>query len=217
LYPKIDQRYFASILSHVQAQIEIVNRQLQSDPKTVKAKNIEDIASSVFPKDDSSLQWGESGSGVTSDPRAALTKLFDRLVAKYEEPVSEVTALNVRRDAAIEQNLLAATAKLDAMARSIEKLEKRSEMTITVLAAIQQYISNIPVSSYALMGNRPQQPHAAYMSRGNEMWSSVNTLGMGSTGNETFAARSFTGFRNFDVDLVDLSFIKRLEGEYGNR
>src|SRR5712664_4925422 len=61
LYPKIDQRYFASILSHVQAQIEIVNRQLQSDPKTVKAKSIEDIASSVFPKDDSSLRWGESG------------------------------------------------------------------------------------------------------------------------------------------------------------
>ena len=47
------------------------------------------LAYKLLPKDDSSLQWANAGSGITTDPEKALEHLFARLVVKYDHHVSK--------------------------------------------------------------------------------------------------------------------------------
>ncbi|RYG75630.1 MAG: DUF3037 domain-containing protein, partial [Alphaproteobacteria bacterium] len=44
------------------------------------------FARAVLPDDDSSLVWGDMGSGITSDPAATLEKLYSRFVGHYDDP-----------------------------------------------------------------------------------------------------------------------------------
>jgi hypothetical protein len=53
---------------------------LQGQPKSIM-----EIAASILPPDDSSLQWSEPGGGITENPSVALEQLYVRLVEKYEQ------------------------------------------------------------------------------------------------------------------------------------
>ena len=44
-----------------------------------------EIALSVLPKDDSSLQWSEPNGGITENAAATLDQLYTRLVERYEQ------------------------------------------------------------------------------------------------------------------------------------
>ncbi|HEY2329966.1 MAG TPA: DUF3037 domain-containing protein [Verrucomicrobiae bacterium] len=48
-------------------------------------KSVMEIAASILPPDDSSLQWAEPGGGVTENPSVTLEQLYVRLVEKYEQ------------------------------------------------------------------------------------------------------------------------------------
>ena len=54
-------------------------------PLEGKPKSVMEIAASILPRDDSSLQWSEPGGGITEDPAATLEQLYTRLVGKYEQ------------------------------------------------------------------------------------------------------------------------------------
>lgn len=43
------------------------------------------FAHAVLPPDDSALQWSPARGGITSNPEETLEKLFDRMVARYDE------------------------------------------------------------------------------------------------------------------------------------
>jgi len=44
-----------------------------------------EIAVTVLPRDDSSLQWSEMGSGLTENPSATLEKIYNRVVQSYDQ------------------------------------------------------------------------------------------------------------------------------------
>ena len=44
-----------------------------------------DVGHKVLVPDDSSLSWGVTGSGVTSDPKAELEKVYGRFVSRYDQ------------------------------------------------------------------------------------------------------------------------------------
>jgi hypothetical protein len=54
-------------------------------PLDGRPKSVMDIARSILPKDDSSLQWSEANGGITEDPAATLEQLYTRMVEKYEQ------------------------------------------------------------------------------------------------------------------------------------
>ena len=210
LYPGFRQDYFASILSHVQAQIEIINSRLQSDAKSVKAKGIDEIVASVLPKDDSSLQWGESGSGLTSDPKATLTKLFDRLVAKYEEPRVQPAAQE--QAAPVDHRLGLMAAKLDEMTRSFKRLEQQYEVVLAVVSSIHQYVASNAMMQPAMRGHGSMSPQSfvggsrtsgrgAYIDYfGNRGLETANTLVLGSTDNRSLSANRVFGIPEIDPE-----------------
>lgn len=48
-------------------------------------QSVMEIARSILPPDDSSLQWSEAGGGITDDPSTTLEGLYDRMVQRCEE------------------------------------------------------------------------------------------------------------------------------------
>lgn len=48
-------------------------------------KSVLEIAKTILPADDSSLQWSEPGGGVTENPAKTLDDLYLRMVQRYEE------------------------------------------------------------------------------------------------------------------------------------
>lgn len=85
VFPGLKGEHFRAVMRHVQARFEQLGERLPNEPAAVRAKTLEDIARSVLPADDSSLQWGPVGVGLTSDPSQKLEALFDRMVMRYDE------------------------------------------------------------------------------------------------------------------------------------
>jgi hypothetical protein len=65
-----------------------IDRLAREDAKAGLLKSRGDAATfarAVLPDDDSSLRWSPVGSGIARDPNAALDRLFDRMVTRYDE------------------------------------------------------------------------------------------------------------------------------------
>lgn len=87
VFPGMNAAHFKALMRHIQNSFEERGERLASELPL--SSGFIEIAQSVLPKDDSSLQWSPSGSGRTDDPAQALEKLFNRMVMRYEErPVS---------------------------------------------------------------------------------------------------------------------------------
>lgn len=84
-FPSLDGDSFRSAMRHVTHSFERFQQELldelalRSDCSDVTA-----FAHAVLGPDDSSLQWSQMGSGVTTDPERALEQLYERLVMAYE-------------------------------------------------------------------------------------------------------------------------------------
>lgn len=77
-----------SLMRFLQARFEEYALKLNGElPLQGQPKSIMEIAASILPPDDSSLQWSEPGGGITEDPSVALEQLYVRLVEKYEQRV----------------------------------------------------------------------------------------------------------------------------------
>jgi hypothetical protein len=86
VFPGLDGEAFKGMMHYVQSRIEELGAELRDEllldglPASVM-----DLAQSVLPRDDSSLQWSPPGSGLSDDPSRTLEALFDRLVSSYDE------------------------------------------------------------------------------------------------------------------------------------
>lgn len=85
VFPGVNAEHFKALMRHIQNSFEAQGERLASELPLAAPSGVLEIAQSVLPKDDSSLQWSPAGSGRTDDPAQALEKLFNRMVMRYEE------------------------------------------------------------------------------------------------------------------------------------
>ena len=85
VFPGVNAEHFKALMRHIQNSFEERGERLSSELQLTSPSGVLEIAQSVLPKDDSSLQWSPSGSGRTDDPAQALEKLFNRMVMRYED------------------------------------------------------------------------------------------------------------------------------------
>lgn len=85
VFPGVNAEHFKALMRHIQNSFEAQGERLSSELPLTAPSGVLEIAQSVLPKDDSSLQWSPAGSGRTDDPAQALEKLFNRMVMRYEE------------------------------------------------------------------------------------------------------------------------------------
>ena len=86
VFPGLDGEAFKGMMHYVQSRIEELGAELRDElPLDGLPASVMDLAQSVLPRDDSSLQWSPPGSGLSDDPSRTLEALFDRLVSSYDE------------------------------------------------------------------------------------------------------------------------------------
>ena len=85
VFPGVNAEHFKALMRHIQNSFEAQGERFASELPLTAPGGVLEIAQSVLPKDDSSLQWSPAGSGRTGDPAQALEKLFNRMVMRYEE------------------------------------------------------------------------------------------------------------------------------------
>jgi len=85
VFPGLNAEHFKALMRHIQDSFEVQGERLAGQLSLAAPSGVLEIAHSVLPKDDSSLQWSPAGSGRTDDPAQALEKLFNRMVMRYEE------------------------------------------------------------------------------------------------------------------------------------
>lgn len=85
MFPNVNAEHFRALMRHVQTHFEQSNERLGQQLPLQGETSVMDFARAVLPSDDSALQWSAVGSGRTSDPSAALEKLFERMVMRYEK------------------------------------------------------------------------------------------------------------------------------------
>lgn len=85
VFPSLDGDSFRASMRHMMACFERLGEEareqlaLRSSSGTVM-----DYALTVLAKDDSSLQWSDPGTGLTTDPEAMLAQLFERFVTSHD-------------------------------------------------------------------------------------------------------------------------------------
>jgi hypothetical protein len=72
-------------MHYIQARIQERGEQIASELPFESVPTALEVAQSVLPRDDSSLQWSPAGSGRTDDPSQALEALYERMVKRYDE------------------------------------------------------------------------------------------------------------------------------------
>lgn len=85
-FPGMDGDVFKSLMRHVQSRVEELGAGLESELAFAGLPDsVLEIAHSVVPADDSSLQWSPAGSGLAENLSQTLESLFNRLVTRYDE------------------------------------------------------------------------------------------------------------------------------------
>lgn len=86
MFLDVNGDHLRSVMRYLQARFEEHATKFNAElPLAGKPKSIMEIAHSILPPDDSSLQWSEPNGGITDDPAATLEQLYARLVEKYEQ------------------------------------------------------------------------------------------------------------------------------------
>lgn len=85
VFPGVNAEHFKSLMRYIQGQFEERGERLAGELPLIGASTVLQIAQSVLPSDDSSLQWSPVGSGRTDSPSQTLEKLFNRMVMRYDE------------------------------------------------------------------------------------------------------------------------------------
>lgn len=85
VFHTLNPDHFKSLMRTIQSQFQRLGDRVQSELLLDSSRDVLAYAHSVLPKDDSSLQWSQVGVGRTSDPAATLAKLYERMVARYDD------------------------------------------------------------------------------------------------------------------------------------
>ncbi len=108
MFPDMEKSDLMSALHAVERGINRLRGQEVSGLLTT-SKDVSALARDVLPDDDSSLIWGEMGSGITHDPSVTLDKLYGRFVGLYDEHQragrDDAAVWQPVRDRLVERNL----------------------------------------------------------------------------------------------------------------
>jgi Protein of unknown function (DUF3037) len=90
MFPGLDGEVFKSLMRHLENRFEEIGAAIRDElPLNGHPKSAIEIAVSVLPRDDSSLQWTEVGSGITDNPSTTLETIYERMVDRYEQAPNE--------------------------------------------------------------------------------------------------------------------------------
>lgn len=84
VFPDIDRKAFLSSMAAVRKGLQLAAKSEREAGFLKSEGDAAVIARRAVPPDDSSLQWSPSGTGLTANPEAALDRLFDRYVSRYD-------------------------------------------------------------------------------------------------------------------------------------
>lgn len=84
IFPDLDASAFRATMRAIENAIKNVGAAQEADDLFSENCDALSLAKKVLPADDSSLQWSPMGSGIASDPRLQLDRLFERLVSGYD-------------------------------------------------------------------------------------------------------------------------------------
>lgn len=85
VFPGMNAEHFQSLMRFIQDRFEERGQRIANKLELPPSSGVLEIAQSILPKDDSSLQWSPAGSGRTEDLGKTLEKLYERMVMRYEE------------------------------------------------------------------------------------------------------------------------------------
>lgn len=86
MFPDLDRRAFLDAVYSIDKGFRRIATSLEKEGEMLPSKgDASSFAARILPKDDSALQWGHVGSGVTADTAKTFEKLFRRFVSRYEE------------------------------------------------------------------------------------------------------------------------------------
>lgn len=85
VFPGVNRKHITSTLKNIQKKIAGIGDNIATQLLLENIKHAKDIAASVLPADDSSLQWSPIGAGMTNNPDETLGHLYERMVMRYEE------------------------------------------------------------------------------------------------------------------------------------
>ncbi len=89
-FPGMDGEAFKNVLRYVQSRFDEIGDRLREELAFDGIpRNVLELAHSVLPPDDSSLQWSPPGSGLTADPSRTLEGIFERMVMAYDGRTSK--------------------------------------------------------------------------------------------------------------------------------
>jgi hypothetical protein len=84
VFPGISGDALKSLMSYIQTRFDELGQQLSTELQLTKIESVLDLAQSILPRDESSLQWSPVGGGRTEDPAKELKKIYERMVTRYE-------------------------------------------------------------------------------------------------------------------------------------
>lgn len=86
VFPDLDSYSYKRAIEAIERGMREVERGLKSEGLFKGEKSAGDYARIALPLDDSSLQWSHIGAGLTADPQKTFDHLYQRLVARYDQP-----------------------------------------------------------------------------------------------------------------------------------
>lgn len=90
IFPGMDGEVFKSLMRYLETSFEELGAAIRDElPFNGRPKSVMEIAITVLPRDDSSLQWADAGSGITENPSATLEAIYDRMVERYDQVQNE--------------------------------------------------------------------------------------------------------------------------------
>lgn len=84
VFPDLDRSAFVVAMRSVEKGLRSLRKHASSAGMFASNENVSSYALQALPRDDSSLQWSEIGSGLSSNTNATLERLFERHVGKYD-------------------------------------------------------------------------------------------------------------------------------------
>ncbi|MGH9799255.1 MAG: DUF3037 domain-containing protein, partial [Blastocatellia bacterium] len=85
VFPGTNGEYFKSLMRHIQTRFENLGEQIATQLPLNQGDSVLDLAKTILPNDDSSLQWSPMGGGRTANPSQTLEQLFERMVMAYDD------------------------------------------------------------------------------------------------------------------------------------
>src|SRR5262249_17920536 len=87
MFIDVNGDHLRSVMRYIQARFEEYSLKLQRELPLEIPNSVMQVAATILPPDDSSLQWSEPNGGITENPVETLEQLYARLVERYEQDV----------------------------------------------------------------------------------------------------------------------------------